>query len=84
MKRTSSDEVNYCTDKNECFDCHSVNKVIVAVDFQKRGKFRVPCCRAHFYAYKNKINEANAKKYARSAAPRRKAGLCVSPGCHLL
>jgi hypothetical protein len=82
MKRTSSDEVNYCTDKNECFDCHSDNKAIAAVDFQKRGTFRVPCCRAHFYAYKNKINEANGKKYARRSAAKRKAGLCVAPGCH--
>lgn len=82
MKRASSDEVRYCTNKNECLDCHSDNIVKAAVDFLKRGMFRVPCCRAHFYAYKNKTNEANAKKYARSSAAKREAGECTYKGCH--
>jgi len=63
-------------------DCHADNKVKAAQHLQVRGKLRAPCCKAHFYAYKNKINKANAKKYARRSAARRKAGLCVSPGCH--
>jgi hypothetical protein len=82
MRRTSSEEVNYCTAKNECFDCHSNGKVKTAVDFQKRGKFRVPCCRAHFYIYKNKVNEASAKKYAKSSTAKREAGECTYKGCH--
>ncbi len=82
MARISRENLDYCSTRRECFDCHSDHKVNAAVDFQKRGKFRVPCCRGHFYAYKNKINKANAKKYARSAASKREAGECTSKGCH--
>ncbi len=82
MKRTSIDEVNYCIAKNECFDCHSNDKVETAVDFQKRGKFRVPCCRKHFNASKSRRSKANAKKYARSSAIKRGAGECTYKGCH--
>lgn len=82
MARISTEILRYCSTRRECFDCHSDGKVKTAVDFQKRGKFRVPCCREHAYAYKIKVNKGNAKKYARRAAVRRKARVCVAPGCH--
>ena len=82
MARISRDDLSYCTSKNKCLDCHADNKVKAGLHFQIRGKLRVPCCRAHFNAYKSRRSRANAKKYARRSAARRKAGLCVAPGCH--
>jgi hypothetical protein len=82
VARISRDELDYCRKQKQCLDCHSEGNVEAADKLQRRGKSDVPCCQAHFYAYKNKVNQANARKYARRSAAKRKAGQCVAPGCH--
>jgi hypothetical protein len=82
MARTLRDDLEYCRKQNACLDCHSEGHSKAAVKLRKRGKLKVPCCLPHFNAYKSKTSQANAKKYARRAAARRRAGLCVAPGCH--
>jgi hypothetical protein len=82
MARISRENLDYCSTRGECLDCHSQDKLRPSTEFQKRGRFTVPCCKAHFNAYKSRRSQANAKKYARRSAVRRKAGLCVAPGCH--
>ncbi len=82
LARISKDNLDYCSKRRECFDCYSQGKVKASVKFQKRGKFKVPSCRLHINVYNSKASQANARKYARRSAVRRKAGLCVAPGCH--
>jgi hypothetical protein len=82
VARISKDELEYCRKQNACYDCHSDDTIKTAVELQTRRRLKVPCCRKHFNAYKTKINEAGAKKYARSAAIKRKAGECTYKGCH--
>jgi hypothetical protein len=81
MKRISRDELEYCSKENTCFDCHSEGSVKVAAELQTRGRLKVPCCRKHFNAYRSKINDAGAKKYARSAAVKRQARECTYKNC---
>lgn len=82
MARISKDELEYCVRQNVCSDCHSEENVKAAVEFQTRGRLKVPCCRKHFNAYRSKINEADARKYARTSAVQREAGECNYKGCH--
>jgi hypothetical protein len=82
MARISRDNLDYCSTRGECLDSHSQGKLTPSVKFQVRGRFKVPCCRAHFNAHKSRRSQANAKKYARRSAARRQARLCVAPGCH--
>lgn len=82
MPRISRDELEYCMRVNECFDCHLANKISVAVEFQMRGTFKVPCCRPHFFVHKNKLNRASARKYAVSSEAKRLTRQCVYKGCH--
>jgi hypothetical protein len=42
----------------------------------------VPCCVAHFNAYKSKLSQASARKYLRSSEAKERAGRCVYKGCH--
>lgn len=81
MARISRENLDYCSKRGECLDCHSQDKFRLSTLLQKRGRFKVPCCKAHFFEYKNKVNKANVKKYDLRSAARRKAGLCVYPGC---
>jgi hypothetical protein len=81
VARTSKDELEYCRKQNACYDCHSDGKVEPSLKLQTRGSLKVPCCRKHFNAYKSKINEAGARKYARSSAIKREAGECTYKGC---
>jgi hypothetical protein len=82
MARISREELKYCREQNECFDCHSDDVVNPAAKLQRRAQLEVPCCWRHWYAYKSKTNQANAEKYARRSAAKRQAGQCVCPGCH--
>jgi hypothetical protein len=82
VARISRDALDDCRKYKLCFDCYAEGNDEPAKKLQTRRKRKVPCCRAHWYAYKLKINRANARKYARRSAAKRKAGLCVSPGCH--
>jgi hypothetical protein len=81
MARILRDNLSYCSEQKECLDCYSAGIPSIATELQRRRELEVPCCRAHFNAYKSKRSQANTKKYARRSAAKRKAGLCVSPGC---
>jgi hypothetical protein len=82
MPRISSDDLEYCCQRKKCLDCHSGGIVKPSVKTQTRGKLRVPCCGAHFYAYKIKLSQADARKYRRSSEAKERAGRCVYKGCH--
>lgn len=82
MARVSRDDLQYCRMRKECVDCHLLGTVKAAEVVQVRGKFKVPSCRLHFYAYKSKISHADAQKYLRSCETKRQAGRCVYKGCH--
>jgi len=82
MARITLDELNYCIAKGECLDCHAASIVKAAAGLQKRGKLRVPSCRAHFNAYRSKINQRDLVKAQRRADAKQKAGLCIQSGCH--
>lgn len=82
MPRISKDDLEYCSERNECLDCHSAGIVKPSVKTQTRGKLKVPCCVAHFNAYKSKLSQASAKKYRRSSEEKEEAGRCVYKGCH--
>ena len=81
MARITVDVLNYCIAENECLDCHAAGIVKAAAELQKRGKFTVPSCRAHFNAYRSKINQRDLAKAQRRAEAKRRAGLCVRSGC---
>jgi hypothetical protein len=82
VARTPIDELEYCTAHNKCLDCHLEGYDTAAVKRQMRRTLNVPCCRRHLYAYKKKVNDADAKKYARASAQKRQARLCTYKGCH--
>jgi hypothetical protein len=82
MARILRDDLEYCRKLNACLDCHSEDDPGPAVKVQTRGKLKVPCCRKHFNAYKSRINEAGARKYASSSTAKREAGECTYKGCH--
>jgi hypothetical protein len=81
LTRISRDELEYCSKETACFECHSGGNFTVAVKLQKRGRLKVPCCRKHFNAYRSKLNEAGARRYARRAADKRQAGECTYNNC---
>ena len=64
LARISRDNLDYCSKRRECFDCHSQGKVKASAKFQKRGKFKVPSCCLHVNVYNSKTSRAHAKKYA--------------------
>ena len=82
MPRISKDDLDYCRARNECLDCHLSGLVKSSAKTQTRGKLKVPCCVAHFNAYKSKLSQASARKYRRSSEEKEKAGRCVYKGCH--
>ena len=82
MPRIRKDDLKYCVDFNQCWDCHAELKATEAIRVQQRGKLRVPCCRKHFDNHERKMREVNPSKYARRAAKRQKTGVCVYHGCH--
>jgi len=65
----------------KCLDCYQAGQDRHATERQKRRKLEIPCCRDHFYAYKNRVNQADAKKYARRSAEKRQKRLCARKGC---
>ena len=82
MPRTSKDDLEFCRKYNACLDCYSVGVNKSAVKIQTRGKLNVPCCVAHFNAYKSKLSLAGTRKYRRSSEAKEQAGRCVYKGCH--
>lgn len=82
MPRISRDDLEYCRERNECLDCHSAGIVKSSVKTQTRGKLKVPCCAAHFNAYKSKLSQAGVGKYRRRSEAKVRAGYCVYKGCH--
>jgi hypothetical protein len=81
MARILRDDLDYCSEARKCLDCYSLGKDEPSVRFHTRGKFKVPYCKAHFFAHRKKIKEANAKKYDRRTSPKRKAGECTYTNC---
>jgi hypothetical protein len=81
MARISSENLAYCSERQKCLDCYSLDEDEPSVTFQTRGKFKVPCCKAHFFAHRKKIKEANAKKYDQRTSAKRKAGECTYTKC---
>ncbi len=81
VARLSAEDLKFCTDQEKCFDCYQKDQDTPAVKLQTRRKLKVPCCQKHFFAYRNKVNEADAKKYARNSAKKVKARICVYKGC---
>jgi hypothetical protein len=82
VPRLSVEDLKFCKQERICFDCYQAGDHRPGVELQRRGGFEVPCCRKHFYAYKNKINEAEAKKAARNFAEKRRTRRCIYKGCH--
>lgn len=82
MPRTSKDDLEFCRKYNACLDCYSVGVNKSTVKIQTRGKLKVPCCVAHFNAYKSKLSQAGVRKYRRSSEAKEQAGQCVYKGCH--
>jgi hypothetical protein len=82
VPRISKDDLDYCRKRNECLDCHSAGIVKSSARTQTRGKLKVPCCVAHFNAYKSKLSQANARKYRRASERKELTGRCVYKGCH--
>ena len=75
-------DLKFCQHEKICLDCYREGNNEAALKLQTRRTFKVPCCRTHFYEYKKTINDANAKKYARSSAKKREARQCTYKGCH--
>src|SRR5581483_10577682 len=82
LPRISSDDLEYCTECKKCLDCYMAGNDAPAVKFQKRRRLSVPCCGKHFQAYKNKVNQANRRKYAKTSAQKQQTRQCVYKGCH--
>jgi len=82
VPRISRDDLEYCRKRNECLDCHSAGIVKSSARTQTRGNLKVPCCVAHFNAYKSKLSQASARKYRRSSEAKERVGRCVYKGCH--
>jgi hypothetical protein len=82
VPRLLIEDLKFCKQENICFDCYQEGGDKPGVELQTRKKLKVPCCRKHFYAYKKKINQAEAKKYARSSAEKRQMRQCTYKGCH--
>lgn len=82
MPRISRDDLEYCRERTKCLDCHLSGIVKSSAKTQTRGKLEVPCCVAHFNAYKSKLSQASARKYRRSSEEKEKAGRCIYKGCH--
>jgi hypothetical protein len=82
VPRISTDDLEYCRERDECLDCHSAGIVKSSVKTQTRGKLKVPCCVAHFNAYRSKLSQASARKYRRSSEEKEEVGRCVYKGCH--
>jgi hypothetical protein len=82
VPRLSVEDVNFCKQERICVDCYRADAHTLGVSLQKRRGLKVPCCRKHFYAYKNKINEAEAKKHARNCAEKRRTRRCTYKGCN--
>ena len=81
MPRLSPDDLKHCINTGRCLDCYQKHEDTLANKRQKRGRLEVPCCYKHFYAHKNKISEADARKYARTSARKRLVRQCVVKGC---
>jgi hypothetical protein len=81
VARLSAEDLSFCTAEKRCLDCYQKEKDTPAVKWQTRRKLKVPCCQKHFFAYKNKVNEADAKKYARNSAKKVKVQICAYKGC---
>jgi hypothetical protein len=82
VPRISRDDLEYCREVTKCLDCHLSGIVKSSVKTQTRGKLEVPCCVAHFNAYKSKLSQASARKYRRSSEAKERSGRCVYKGCH--
>ena len=82
MPRISKDDLEYCREHNECLDCYLLGIAKSSTKTQTRGKLKVPCCVAHFNAYKSNLSQASARKYRRSSEAKERAGRCVYKGCH--
>jgi len=91
MPRITQDDLKYCVEFDECWDCYIKDRPPEAQEIpksrepllrQQRGNLQVPCCQKHFKEYERKVKEASDSKYKRRKARRAKAGLCVSHGCN--
>ena len=81
MPRIKRDDLDYCIKDKQCWDCYAEGKTAEAVRHQRRGKLEVPCCHEHFDNHERKMRDVNPAKYARRAARKQKAGLCIYHGC---
>jgi hypothetical protein len=82
MPRLLPGDLKFCQHEKICLDCYRQGNNEAALKLQTRRTFKVPCCRTHFYEYKKKTNDANAKKYERSSTKNRLARQCTYKGCH--